>query len=109
MAAIELLTKPELRAAVETERQRLVVLLDERVAVFNRAARAAGLRYPRYEGGFFVSVFAPDAERVAAAMRADGVYVVPMEGAVRVALCSTPAAAVPRLVASLAKALGAQA
>ena len=109
LAAIELLTKPELRAAVETERQRLVALLDERVAVFNRAARAAGLRYPRYEGGFFVSVFAPDAERVAAAMRADGVYVVPMEGAVRVALCSTPAAAVPRLVASLAKALGSQA
>ena len=48
-------------------------------------------------------------KHVAAAMRADGVYVVPMEGAVRVALCSTPAAAVPRLVASLAKALGSQA
>lgn len=104
LAAVELLTKPALKAAVDEERQRLVALLDERVAVFNREARAAGLRYPRYEGGFFVSVFAPDAQAVAARMRADGVYVVPMEGAVRVALCSTPVASVPRLVQSLAKA-----
>jgi aromatic-amino-acid transaminase len=83
-----------------------VRLLDERVAAFNRAAGVRGLSYPRYEGGFFVSVFVRDAERTAAAMRADGVYVVPMEGAVRVALCSTPAREVERLVSSLAKAEG---
>lgn len=109
LAAVELLTRPALKAAVDGERQRLVALLDERVAVFNREARAAGLRYPRYEGGFFVSVFAADAEAAAASMRADGVYVVPMDGAVRVALCSTPAASVPRLVQSLAKAVKARA
>jgi hypothetical protein len=34
-------------------------------------------------------------------MRAEGVYVVPMEGAVRVALCATPEAQVPRIVEAL--------
>ncbi|MBL8756488.1 MAG: hypothetical protein JNK15_24555, partial [Planctomycetes bacterium] len=68
------------------------------------------LRYPRYEGGFFVAVFADDPEAAAAQMRADGVYVVPIgekgpgTGAVRVALCSTPVDAVPRVVASLQRA-----
>ena len=43
----------------------------------------------------------PDGERTAEVMRDEGVYVVPMEGAVRVALCSTPEAAIPRLVEAL--------
>jgi hypothetical protein len=34
-------------------------------------------------------------------MRELGVYVVPMKGAVRVALCSTPARDVPRLARAL--------
>jgi hypothetical protein len=40
-------------------------------------------------------------------MRDLGVYVVPMRGAVRVALCSTPAAEVPRLVDALQQGLAA--
>jgi hypothetical protein len=35
-------------------------------------------------------------------MRSQGVFVVPIEGAVRVALCATPRSAVPRLVEALA-------
>ena len=84
---------------------RLTGLLRERVDVFNREARAAGLRFPRYEGGFFVSVFCDDAEATAAAAREEGVFVVPMKGAVRIALCSTPATDIPRLVAALARAV----
>jgi aromatic-amino-acid transaminase len=80
----------------------LRLLLDERVAVFNTAAAAASLDYPRYEGGFFVSVFTSAPERVAARMRELGVFVVPIQGAVRIALCSTAARDVPRLVAALA-------
>ena len=104
-----LLAEPGLKARADAERSRLVALLEERVAAFNREARAAGLRFPRYEGGFFVSVFTPDADRTAAAMREEGVYVVPMPtrtgGAVRVALCSTPSRDVPRLVGALSKGL----
>lgn len=107
LAATEVLTDPELRRRTDEERAGMIRLLDERVAVFNKLAGAAGLSYPRYEGGFFVSVFTPDAEATAASMREAGVYVVPMEGAVRIALCATPSAALPRLVDALADGIAA--
>ena len=107
LAITRLLTDPALGARVDRERAALRRLLGERVAAFNAAARPAGLRYPRYEGGFFVTVFTPDAEQTARRMRELGVFVVPVAGAVRVALCSTPVAKVPRLVAALGEGLAA--
>lgn len=107
LAVTRLLEDPKLRERSLAERRVLVDLLAQRVAAFNEHAGRAGLRYPRYEGGFFVSVFTPEAERAAARMREQGVFVVPMKGAVRAALCSTPASAVPRLVAALAQGVGA--
>jgi aspartate/tyrosine/aromatic aminotransferase len=57
MAAItRLLTDPSLRQAVDAERLELTTLLAARVDAFNGAALPAGLRYPRYDGGFFVTV-----------------------------------------------------
>jgi aromatic-amino-acid transaminase len=105
LAITDLLSEPALKARADAERAKLIRLLDERVSVFNREAARERLRYPRYEGGFFVSVFTPDADATAKAMRALGVYVVPMKGAVRVALCSTAARDVPRLVKALAQGL----
>jgi aromatic-amino-acid transaminase len=106
LAITSLLTDAKLAARVRDEREKLRALLAERVVAFNREASAAGLDYPRYEGGFFVSVFTPDAERTAARMRELGVFGVPLSsssgGAVRIALCSTPARDVPRLVEALA-------
>ncbi len=108
LAIAELLAEPQLRARADSERERLIRLLDERVAAFNREAAQAGISYPRYEGGFFVSVFTSDPEKAAAKLRDEGVFVVPLKeksgGAVRVALCSTPAKDVPRLVAALGRA-----
>lgn len=103
LAITDLLAQPAQRAKADAERARLIALLDERVSAFNREAGAAKLRHPRYEGGFFVSVFTPDAEATARSMRAEGVFVVPLKGAVRVALCSTPARDVPRLVQALSR------
>jgi aromatic-amino-acid transaminase len=105
LAVTELLENPALRARADQERERLRALLGERVSAFNAAAAKAGLAYPRYEGGFFVTVFAADPERAAARMRELGVFVVPIAGALRVALCSTPARDVPRLVDALAQGL----
>ncbi len=96
-----LLGEPDLRERAARELRELVDLLDGRVEAFNEAAAGAGLRHPRYQGGFFVAVLTPDARRTAEVMREDGVFVVPMEGAVRVALCATPRGAVPRLVEAL--------
>ncbi len=111
LAVAGLLTEPTQRARVDSDRAQLIALLHERVAIWNREAAAAGLSYPRYEGGFFVTVFADDAQAAAAHAREEGVFVVPVRGegrgALRVALCSTAAAAVPRVVTTLARAIAA--
>jgi aromatic-amino-acid transaminase len=105
MAAItRLLSEPALASAVSDERSRLVHLLDGRVSAFNESARPRGLSYPRYDGGFFVTVFVDDSAAAAAKMKERGVFVVPVKGALRVALCSVAATHVPRLVEVLAEA-----
>jgi aromatic-amino-acid transaminase len=100
-AFTELMTVPELRRRADAERQELIALLGRRIDAFNAAAAAVGLRTPRFESGFFSMVFTPDGERTAARMRELGVYVLPLKGAVRVGLCSTPVADIPRLVDAL--------
>jgi aromatic-amino-acid transaminase len=106
-AIAELLTVPELRRRCDRERDELTALLQKRIEVFNAEAKATGLSMPRYDSGFFVTVFTPDAERTAARMRDLGVFVLPMPGAVRVALCSTPLSAIPRLMDALEKGVAA--
>jgi aromatic-amino-acid transaminase len=101
-AVTRLLTDPASRAGVAAEREALVRLLGERVEAFNREAKAAGLRFPRYDGGFFTTVFTPEADEVARRMREEGVFGVPIPGAVRLALSSVAKRDVPRLVSSVA-------
>jgi aromatic-amino-acid transaminase len=105
LAVAQVLTRPELHQRSLIEREQLRGLLLERVAAFNLHAERAGLSYPRYESGFFVSVFTDDPARTLELAQAEGVFVVPLPGAVRVALCATPAAQVPRLVGALARAM----
>ena len=100
-AITRLLTAPHLSTAVVEERARLKALLSARVGTFNRHAHAAGLVYPRYEGGFFVTVFRDGAKEHALRMKEQGVFVVPSQGALRVALCSVAERDIERLVGSL--------
>lgn len=97
-AVTELLTDDALADRVREERAALLLLLRERIDAFNHHAGSAGVPTPRYDAGFFVSVLAPDEERTAARMRELGVYGVPVPGGIRIALCSTPASDIPRLV-----------
>jgi len=99
------LTDPELRARTDAERGALKALLDRRVARWNELASAAGLRYPRYDGGFFTTVFCDDAPAAAARLKAGGLFVVPQAGALRVALCSVAERDIPRLVEGIARQL----
>lgn len=101
-AITRLLTEADLRAACDAEREELKRLLRGRVTAFNALAPAKGLSYPRYEGGFFVTVFVDDAQERALRMKERGVFVVPSKGALRVALCSVAEKDVPRLVDALA-------
>jgi len=108
LAITKLLTDPGLRAKVDGERDGLKALLDGRVRAFNASAAGKGLRYPRYDGGFFTTVVAPpgvDVARAAAALRERGVFVVPQGDGLRVALCSVAERDVPRLVTELVTAL----
>jgi aromatic-amino-acid transaminase len=106
-ALTRLLAHPESARSSAAERAELKRLLATRVATFNRCAKARGLVYPRYEGGFFVTVFVPRATEVAAAMRRAGVFVVPQtredgKGALRLALCAVPEGQIKRLVDAIA-------
>ncbi len=101
-AIARLLADASLRAACDAERSELTALLSRRVAAWNALAPGKGLRYPRYEGGFFVTVFHDDALNKAAAMKDKGVFVVPSKGALRVALCSVAEKDIERLVDAFA-------
>jgi aromatic-amino-acid transaminase len=100
-AVTRLLTDPRLKADCDAEREALKAKLRARVEAFNRFAQKKGLKYPRYEGGFFVTVFCDDAHERAVRMKEKGVFVVPQKGAVRVALCSVAEKDVERLVDAL--------
>lgn len=100
-AITRLLVDPALRAASDAERDVFKAKLRARVDAFNAHAPAKKLKYPRYEGGFFVTVFHDDAFGKAESMRKDGVFVVPQKGALRVALCSVAERDVARLVDAL--------
>ncbi len=98
LAAItRLLTDPALSKACDAEREKFKAMLTARVDAFNRLAKPKGLRYPRYEGGFFVTVFADDWKAKHQRMKEAGVFVVPQQGALRVALCSVGERDVARL------------
>jgi aromatic-amino-acid transaminase len=107
VAVTRMLVDPALSRACTAERTALTTQLRARVETFNGLARARGLRYPRYEGGFFVTVFDDDALAKAAAMRVKGVFVVPQVqkktglGALRVALCAVAERDIARLVDAL--------
>jgi aromatic-amino-acid transaminase len=102
VAITRLLTDPALARQCDAEREGFKKVLRSRIDAFNELAPRRGLRYPRYEGGFFVTVFCDDAAERALRMKKDGVFVVPQKGAVRVALCSVAEREVRRLVDSLA-------
>jgi aromatic-amino-acid transaminase len=97
-AITRLLVDKDLKGACDRERAELRALLARRVAAWNAYAPQKKLVYPRYEGGFFVTVFHDNAQAKANAMKERGVFVVPVQGALRVALCSVAAADIPRLV-----------
>lgn len=107
MAAVaQLLSDAELKKKVVVERAELVELLARRVAYWNERASAAGLRYPRYDGGFFTTVFSSDPKRASEGLVDRGLFLVPTAGAVRVAVCAVNESQIARIVDGL-RAVGA--
>ncbi|MFT5058484.1 MAG: aromatic-amino-acid transaminase [Planctomycetota bacterium] len=100
-----MLTDPILRKRVDADRGALLQMLGERVEIFNREAVKAKLNYPRYEGGFFVIVFTTDPQETVRRCNAEGLFVVPIKGAIRIALCATPKNVVKPMVEILGRAV----
>ena len=105
-AIAHVLTDPLLNKKAIAERAELVGLLGRRVERWNALAGPAKLTYPRYDGGFFTTVFCDDAQAAAGKLREQGIYVVPMKGAMRVAMCSVTEAEIERIVPAVADVLG---
>ncbi len=101
-----MLTDAKRNAQSVSERAELVNMLNRRVAHWNKLAKPAGLHYPRYDGGFFTTVFCDNAHLVAENLRKKGIYLVPLAGALRVAMCSVSEPHIERIVAALAAELG---
>jgi aromatic-amino-acid transaminase len=104
-AIARLLSDSELNQRASAERAELVSMLAERVALWNNLAKGTSIRYPRYDGGFFTTVFHDDPQAVAARLRERGIFVVPLAGALRVALCAVNEAQIQRIVAAFAAVL----
>ena len=96
--ATKLMTNPKYIQQVRGEREAIIDLLQERVNAFNEEAKKYGLVYPRYEGGFFVTVFCENPQEVARRMREKNVYLIPVKDGVRVGLCSVSSKFIPELV-----------
>ncbi len=102
MAGItKLLTDATLKQRVIEERAELVSMLARRVEHWNGLARGTAIRYPRYQGGFFTTVFSDDAQAHAEKLRAQGIFVVPVRNAMRIAMCSVREQQIDRIVSSL--------
>ncbi|MBG97684.1 hypothetical protein CL659_01005 [bacterium] len=96
--ATKLITDDRYKKQVNIERNAIIDLLQDRVDVFNVQAQKYNLVYPRYEGGFFVTVFCKDPQDVAKRMRDKNVYLIPVKDGVRVGLCSVASKDIPELV-----------
>ncbi|HVH47828.1 MAG TPA: hypothetical protein VM925_36080, partial [Labilithrix sp.] len=91
-----------LRSTCDQERDALKSLLGRRIRRFDALASAHGLRHPRYTGGFFVTVFTAEGMALARRLAASDVFVVPLRGAVRLALSAVATRDVERLVSAIA-------
>lgn len=104
MAAIaRVLSEPDLRERADRERDVFKSLLLQRATAWQRLSQELGLDCPRWDGGFFTTVMSAHPSALASKLREEGLYVVPVHGGLRVALCSVPERALQRLASGIAK------
>ncbi|MBQ1390163.1 MAG: aminotransferase class I/II-fold pyridoxal phosphate-dependent enzyme [Firmicutes bacterium] len=112
-SAQELIAKifadPELLAAVSAERKELRDMLLRRGRAFEAAAKECGLAMVPFSAGFFCSIPSKDPEALAAKLREEGVFLIPLAMGVRVSIASiseTACRALPARIKAAMTALG---
>lgn len=63
-------------------------MLKERAEIFVLEAKEVGLSHYPYVEGFFITIPCNNLDKVVSKLNQDGIYLVPVRGAVRVAICS---------------------
>ena len=106
MVVSRVLSDATLARRAVRERRVLIALLTERARAFRRAALKRGLRSFCHDGGFFATIPARRAARVAKVMRQRSGFVVPQGQMLRFALCALPTQQIPALVDMAADAVG---
>ena len=90
------------QAALAAEHAHWRATLAARADALNAALAAEGLDGATWDAGYFITLASDDASALARRLTQEGVYVVPMQGGVRVGLCGLRAADAPRFARALA-------
>ncbi|MGE5629503.1 MAG: aminotransferase class I/II-fold pyridoxal phosphate-dependent enzyme [Caulobacteraceae bacterium] len=81
----------ELRTRIESEREELRKLLDNRARIFIGEAAKEGLDICPYKAGFFVTIPANKPEEICNQLKKENIFAVPLARGIRFAICSVPA------------------
>jgi len=95
----------DISSAIDIERRKLRLLIEERARLFLKEAQASGLSTCPYNAGFFVTVPSEQPAKVAAKLNESNIFVVPMARGIRFAICSIPTKKIPGLAAKTKAAL----
>jgi aromatic-amino-acid transaminase len=79
---------PEMFRRVEEEREVFKALLDRRNAVFMEEARKVGLETCPFRDGFFITMPCKDPIASASKLKAENLFVIPLQGGLRFAPCA---------------------
>ena len=77
-----------IQTALENEREELHKMVQRRAEVFVKEAKACGLNFLPYKGGFFISVPADDPVAICNKLHEDNIFAVPLKLGIRIAACS---------------------
>ncbi|MFW5794066.1 MAG: pyridoxal phosphate-dependent aminotransferase [Bacillota bacterium] len=92
----------DLRNKYKEELEDARKILKDRAALFLKEANRVGLEILPYCGGFFISLLT-DNKNIFNDLKKDHVFVIPMQGLIRVAISSLPLVDIPELVRKLKK------
>lgn len=102
-------TEPERKAAFRAEQEELRLSLLKRAELFLKEAKEVGLKTCPFDAGFFVTVPTMKAEEVAAELRKQDIFMVPLgsgaNAGIRVALCALPEEKIIGIAAKIKMAL----
>ena len=87
---IKLTSDKELQKEFLDELKVNVQMVNRRIDVFQEEAKKVHLRHYRVDGGFFISIPCNNPPAVFEMLKENGIYLIPLETTIRIAICSIP-------------------